>query len=197
MQSAAAMALPCDTVLEESNTFVTVPSLGAIVPGWLLVVSRKHYLCVGQLSSAEIQEMKSQIARAGSNIEVAFGTPTVFEHGPASTGTPVGCGIDHLHIHIAPLPDSLAATCTRMYGTEWTTLDNLEDLAAIHLQRQSYMMVQEVGGKPMWAVPPTGVRQPLRRAVANMLAVPDQFDYRVDRFDENVSLTVQRLTTAA
>ena len=39
-----------DHVLFESANFVVVPTVGSIIPGWLLVVPRSHFLSVGSTS---------------------------------------------------------------------------------------------------------------------------------------------------
>ncbi len=187
----------CDTVITSDDNFVAIPTLGSIVPGWILVVSKDHVICSGALDPSLRENLSKAIDTAANLISAHFSEATIFEHGPAVRGTPVGCGIDHLHIHVAALPASLSGMCRELYGTLWRKIDNLDALEAIHRSGRAYILVKEPSGDWLWADAPVGVRQPLRRAVAQMLDIPDQFDYRTDAFEENVSLTLRELVSAA
>jgi ATP adenylyltransferase len=187
----------CDTVVDDRDGFVTMPSLGAIVPGWLLVISREHHLCSAALDRAKRKLLFESVENAVALLSRSFSAPTVFEPGPASPGTPVGCGIDHLHMHLAPLSSSLTKQCTELYGTEWRPLQHEDDLSALHREGASYLSVREPETGWLWAFPPDGVRQPLRRANTHMLRMPGRFDYRKDFFEENIAFTLKELLSAA
>jgi ATP adenylyltransferase len=187
----------CNTSVVERNDFITLPSLGAIVPGWLLVISRDHHLCSASLTAPKQFALMEAVEEARSLVLKKFAAPTIFEHGPSSPGTPVGCGIDHLHMHLAPLPGSLANACSELYSTVWKVVENTDHLTAMHNDGLSYMTIQEPGKQAMWSCPPEGVRQPLRRAIAYMMNVPNQFDYRKDFFEENIAFTLKELLSAA
>ncbi len=73
--------------LLESRNFVAVPTLGHFVPGWLLIIPRKHYICVGSLSVQlrdELKELKIEAERLLSSI---YGPIVKFEHGPSTKST--------------------------------------------------------------------------------------------------------------
>jgi hypothetical protein len=46
-----------NTVLFETDEFVVVPSLGSLVEGWLLIVSKEHYLCMAEAPPSLIDEL--------------------------------------------------------------------------------------------------------------------------------------------
>ena len=52
-----------DHVLFESENFVVVPTIGSIVPGWLLVVPRSHFMSVGSFDAAEVSKSSSYFHR--------------------------------------------------------------------------------------------------------------------------------------
>src|ERR1700674_1783452 len=86
----------------ESRNFVVLPSLGALVEGWLLLVPKTHVICMGELSdnlTAEMQELKSRIRET---LQRAYGNVCAFEHGPSRAKTSLGCGVDHAHLHLVP-----------------------------------------------------------------------------------------------
>ena len=47
-----------DEPLFESPNFVVLPSLGALVEGWLLLVPKKHFICMGELPDSVANEMQ-------------------------------------------------------------------------------------------------------------------------------------------
>jgi ATP adenylyltransferase len=184
---------PWDTILAETRDHVVVPTKGALVPGWVLVVSKDHVICSGALEARQRKSLEEAIDAAQALVEQSFGPATLFEHGPILPGTPLGCGIDHLHVHVAPLSDSLADACTRMFRSKWYKLAQWETLASLHRQGVGYAAVKEPGNSWMWCVPPSEVRQPLRRAVACMIGMPERFDYRKDFFLPNILETVRQI----
>jgi diadenosine tetraphosphate (Ap4A) HIT family hydrolase len=99
-QSSVAWGEATDQVLFESPNFVVVPSLGSILPGWLLIVPRNHFLCVGAMGDGLIHEMRQLRDEAAESLRSQIGPVTYFEHGPVKACTSVGCGIDHAHLHI-------------------------------------------------------------------------------------------------
>jgi diadenosine tetraphosphate (Ap4A) HIT family hydrolase len=41
----------------ETSKFVVLPSLGSLVEGWLLLIPRKHAICLGALDRKLVPEM--------------------------------------------------------------------------------------------------------------------------------------------
>src|SRR4051812_5373863 len=87
------------TALFESASFVAVPSIGSIVPGWMLIVPRAHVLRASDLSVASRDELADFVAHVRRNLTERFGPTSIFEHGPARPGCTSGCTVDHAHVH--------------------------------------------------------------------------------------------------
>lgn len=186
---------PWDKVLAETEKFVIVPTKGSLVPGWLLVVSKRHVLCSGGLSLSEFEPLQQAIGMAVRLVEQGFGPATIFEHGPAFTGAPLGCGINHLHFHVAPLRFSLVDAINLMIpAAQWRSITNLAELAPLHRNGVGYAMVREPNDAVAWFQPPADLRQPLRRAIANRLGTPASFDYSTHPYKENVLHTLERVS---
>lgn len=101
-----------DCVLWESAHFVVVPSKGGFLPGWLLIVPREHVLSMGQIDPHLAGELDDLTTRVIERVRLQFGPPTCFEHGAVHQGTTFGCGIDHAHVHVVPLPRELSLRAT-------------------------------------------------------------------------------------
>lgn len=189
---------PWDTVVNENDQYVIAPTKGSILPGWLLVISKQHMLCAGELDETHIEATFDAIHTAKGLLEPSFGPVTVFEHGPAEPGTPVGCGIDHLHLHVVALPFSLSQSVTSLHPQiVWHSLRDLRDLKALHESRVAYAFVQEPTGLALWCRAPASVRQMFRQAIADALGVPSEYDYSRFPQTENVITTLQRLSPGA
>src|ERR1051325_4494624 len=96
--AASSVAEPWDRQITSSRSAVVVPTKGAMVEGWLLVIPRNHALCSAGIGGASLAEFASIVEAAAQMVAKVYGSATLFEHGPASTGTAFGCGIDHAHV---------------------------------------------------------------------------------------------------
>lgn len=186
---------PWDRVLYDSGRFVITPTKGALVPGWLLVVAKWHALCAGAISRVELDELINCLRTAKNMVRENFGEPTVFEHGPYQPGSSLGCGIDHLHLHVVPLSFSLrSATASLFPEVKWHPLSDLYCASLLFEAKIGYGLVQEPNDRMSWCYPPLGVRQLFRRVIAAELGVPEEFDYREFPNLSNVSLTLENLS---
>ncbi len=189
---AAAVNAPWDTTIAETDKYRIVPTKGSLVPGWLLVVSKRHVLCSGELETHELNRLERAIGVAKEFVERHFGAATIFEHGPRVAGTSLGCGVDHLHFHVAPLKFSLVeAVDSVVPNAKWAKLEGLPALRTLHKASIGYAVVREPGAEMAWFQPPPSIRQPLRRAIANELGIPELFDYAAHPHVENILRTLE------
>ena len=89
-------------VVEATENFVAMPSIGQLFPGSLLVLPRLHIETSAFLSLQCRQELDSFLGTLSSKLR-RIGAPVFFEHG-ATSCSGGGCGIYHAHVHIVPLP---------------------------------------------------------------------------------------------
>src|SRR5258708_20566119 len=156
-----------DTILHDSGNFLVVPTKGALVPGWLLVVAKRHVLCAGAAAESELEELTDCLSIAQRMVRKGFGEPTVFEHGPSASGTSLGCGIDHLHIHVAALPFSLREATTRQFPqVYWKPITGISATTSLFAAQMGYGLVREPGGCMSVCTPPDYIRQLFRRVIA-------------------------------
>lgn len=190
---------PWDTVLHDSGNFVILPTKGALIPGWLLVVAKRHALCAGALSTSEIDELTSCLTSASDLVQKHFGAPSIFEHGPSREGTTIGCGIDHLHVHVAPLKFSLRRAVNDTFpNVNWKPLSDISATQSLFKSQRGYSLLKEPDeGRMYWCSPPVGVSQMFRRAIAAEIGIPAEFDYRTHPHLSNVSQTLAVLPQAS
>lgn len=89
--------------LYNSDSFYVKPTVGCIVDGYLLVISKKHIPSTAEASPENLSEVYSIIERLK---EVFFDkyqkNVLIYEHGPSECRVTGSC-IDHMHLHFVPM----------------------------------------------------------------------------------------------
>lgn len=186
---------PWNTVLYESDNFVVVPTLGSLVEGWLLIVSKEHLLCMGAVTNILRGELEDVIGFTKNVLKNAYEPLTIFEHGPSREGTSVGCGVDHAHIHLVPLKFSLlteARVSEEVGEYEWNICrGDLWQLGELYQQGKAYLYIKEPGSESVYCTPKSVPCQSLRRIIARKLGVGDKYDYNQHPFKSAVESTIK------
>ena len=162
-----------DKPLFESQNFVVLPSIGALVEGWLLLVPKKHFICIGALPDSladEMQEMKHFLCSA---LQQSYGQVCAFEHGPSRANLSVGCGVDHAHLHIVPVAFDLASVAKPLLPKDllWT-YTGMEGCRIAFRRGEDYLYVEQPIGVGRIATHQGFGSQLLRRAIATQIGVP-------------------------
>ena len=189
---------PWDEILFCSANFVALPTLGALVEGWLLIVPRRHYLSIGAFSPALLDELRDFRAHVRAAIEIAYGPVIVFEHGPAKAGNPAGCGVDHAHLHLIPWTERWRNTVDRFapVAMKWRRTLGMDELSFLHGLGQDYLYFEEADGEA-WITSSAEIpSQFFRQVVAAATDQVDRYDWKGFSGDENVRATIFKLHSA-
>lgn len=159
-------------ILDQDDRFVTIPSLGALVPGYVLLVPRAHVFSMARLSPDDRAALAAYERRVSGRLAAAWAAPTLFEHG--SCGTPAGTAgacVDHAHWHLVPgrhLPPGAV--------DGFRPAASFEEIAAGR-HPDGYLALRQPSGE--WSVRSRGRPQSqyFRRHIAAGLGVPDEWDY--------------------
>ena len=174
-----------DVDLTPSEPFATVPSRGAIVPGWLLLVPRKPFISLADLSSSERQTLLRQVRRLRRRLSTDARRIHLFEHGASKFGAPHGCGVDQAHLHIVPIPIDLGPLAKIDQGFERIdALDPWRDL------RGWDYLLMGVDGNWSVALPKAPTSQFFRKAVADAVGASGSWDHRQHYFADNIRRTI-------
>src|SRR5437762_14230359 len=79
-----------NTPIFESDSFVVLPTVGALLEGWLLVVPRTKLLCFARLSGPLFSELENFLGEIIPVVEKSYGRVSVFEHGPSGIASSLG-----------------------------------------------------------------------------------------------------------
>lgn len=161
----------------ETANFVVLPTIGALVAGWLLIVSKKHYRAAAVLPIEQLEELEILMSEVEAYLTVFFRQPVVFfEHGPGERNSGGAC-IDHVHIHAVPA--SIDFT-NELKSYLPTVLNRMTDLNALAQTGKPYLFYQSVEGVRHQIVLDTETpSQFFRQIVAQQLGLADKWDWAV------------------
>jgi diadenosine tetraphosphate (Ap4A) HIT family hydrolase len=155
-----------------SDSFVSVVALGALTPGHILIVSRRHVERGADLNIDELGELKGIVKRWSVELLKHWdAAPFIFEHGGRSASTSGGC-IAHAHIQMLPLavsPLSRTSNAVRISSIE--NLQSYREVDYIMVWRRDVIFIKSPGRRQSG--------QYMRRRIAELLGCPDAWDYLV------------------
>src|SRR5690349_693609 len=183
-----------DKPLVESTNFVAIPSLGALVPGWVMVVPKEHYLSIGALTDSMVGEMAGLKDALVSRLTQSYGELCAFEHGPGAAKRDVGCGVDHAHLHIVPVQFDLAEAAKSFLPPDLVWKDaHMSDCRRAFAAGLDYLYLEQPLGTGRIAVGGHFGSQVFRRAIATRLGSPHEYNWREYPQTDNILSTVETL----
>src|ERR1700719_4527869 len=188
--SLAAASFPWDKPLLESENFVAVPSIGSLVPGWLLVLPRAHYLSLREIPRGLRREYMSFVEDVSRRIIGHYGKLWSFQHGPSLENLAIGCGVDHAHLHLLPIDLDLRPAVAEALQSRlvWHEIGGIFD-KKVSTPEMSYLFYSRRGVS--WVAHSAAFGSQLfRRAVARKLGRPGEFSWREYPQLETVERTI-------
>ena|ERR1017187_6685559 len=188
-----------DTPIFESHSFVALPTVGALVEGWLLVVPREPVLSFSQLPTSLFPELEVFLDEVVSAVQSTYGPVSVFEHGPSCNASTVGCGVDYAHLHLVPVHCDLLAGAQQIApNIRWTEARSIKEIHQHAASVGGYWFVQQTyeSGHCHVGTCPYGkpTSQLFRRVIANHLGCPSTYDWKRDLGETMIAATVEKLT---
>jgi diadenosine tetraphosphate (Ap4A) HIT family hydrolase len=176
------------TIIEQDG-FRALPSLGQIVPGYLLLVPNHHYRALADMSQEELNAAEALKTGLADQMRFTFGDCLFFEHG-ARTPESGGCGITHAHLHIVPFPAEKDPVEEVIGAFPFEKVSNLRDLKRVQ-RGKSYLYYESVRGNRYVFYPPFIPSQYIRRLLAEALGIQG-WDWRQSGREERLLRTLLR-----
>jgi diadenosine tetraphosphate (Ap4A) HIT family hydrolase len=161
-------------------------SLGPIVEGYVLIISKHHFSCCAELPSDDLNEL-FLIWKSIKDAQIAvYGASTFFEHGRSGSCIPTpGHGEDHCfhaHMHVAPVNTETFSRVQSEY-----MLNRMEDWnqwSSSYLQKNEPYIVIGADKYGIFEAPleicfsPKALpKQYLRKVLASAIGEYDLFDW--------------------
>jgi ATP adenylyltransferase len=191
-----------DRPIFESRNFVALPTVGALVEGWLLVVPRTPALSFAQLPMPLFPELQHFLKDVTTTIRSIYGPVSVFEHGPSCVASAVGCGVDYAHLHVVPLDCDLLAGAKKIAAQiQWARATSIEGVSRHGKKDGGYWFLQQTFGVAECYIGTSTDEKPVsqlfRKVIANHLGRPSNFDWNHYPGKTEIAATVEKLTNAA
>lgn len=185
-----------DCIIYESENFYVTSELGSLVPGFLMIVPKRHILSVAQFPENILPEYKQVCEDVEYILKKAFGEKKVvsfFEHGSGPSGMSAHQkSIVHAHTHVV-----VGYPIQKKY-LEMVQMKPVDDISvAAHTHYFSY---QEGSNGQLLACYDPDVyvqRQFPRQVIAEQIGLaPGQYNWRNVAFSENIKASLYKIHTS-
>lgn len=185
-------ALPLNRIIFEGSYWTIMPTLGSIVPGYLLFIANRHILSLSNCTVNELDELQSLINLVREKLENIYQSPCVlFEHGAGcGNGLSPSC-VDHCHIHILPMKEDLD-TKSNFSKFHITKLKSLNEIAS-KAENMPYILYQNQKKQYYLLQSDIYISQYFRQLIAISINQPDKWDWRQYFFSQNIKQTIEDL----
>ncbi len=179
-----------DMIVYESQNFVVVPGLGPLAPGYLMIMTKDHYLSLAQIPKnlmeeyLEVEKDIESILKDMYNEDVGF-----YEHGTGPNGAVGLKSIVHMHVHVM-LGNELKS--------EYREMLDMKKIADVTLAKEeSYFSYKWTSNGEMWIVwdPEVYIQRQFHRQVfaEERGLAKDQFNWRKTAFSDLTKTNVWQL----
>jgi len=173
------------------DDFAVIPGVGPLAEGYLMIVTRQHIRSMAELSTEQFSILAGLKRHVRAVIEKYYGSPIIFEHGPALKSGSGGSCIDHAHFHILPLEIDLVSILKNEHSLR--SINEIKSLAEYPAKKVSYLFFENQKGDMYICEAANLPSQYLRRIIAEELGISDRWDYAVFPNYELISATIEKL----
>ena len=177
-----------NTILDETNHFYILPTVGSLVDGYILVVSKRHINSMPELTKNEMDEYNFIIKKYRNIFRDIYGKyPIVFEHGsPVSDNSIRANSVIHAHSHI--VNHAYLDEPKIIKRLNFKPIQRIEDIKS----NENYIMYINNNFKYVtYNFEP--ISQLMRKLIAKDLKYEDKFDWKKEKFMDNIIKTVLKV----
>ncbi len=178
-----------NTILDETNYFYIIPTVGSLVDGYILVVSKRHINSMSELSKNEMYEYNFIIEKYRNIFKDIYGKyPIVFEHGsPIPDNSMKANSVIHAHSHIVNYEYTDELKIIRRL--KFIPIRRIEDIKS----NKNYIMYINNNSFKYVTYHFETISQLMRKLIAKDLKYEDKFDWKKEKFMDNIIKTVLKI----
>lgn len=174
-------------IIEETDNFVITPGLGSLVPGYILIIPKRHVYCMTIFTKDVMREYESILEKYRQKFKKIYGKyPIIFEHGtPDPNGLCANCVI-HAHTHIV----------NHNYKNEQEIINKLNFIkinSLFDIEKKNYIYYKNSEGTDYITYDFEPISQIMRIFLAEDLDMKEKYDWRSFPFEENIYKTIEDL----
>lgn len=177
-----------NTIIEETKYFYILPTLGSLVDGYVLIVTKRHINSMSELNDNELEEYKTIITKYQNLFNKVYNkTPIVFEHGTPNQNSKMKANsVTHAHTHIVNINFKNEKEILEKYN--FKEINNLKEIET----NKNYIKYI-YNNKIYITYNFPSVSQLMRILIAEELNYKDKFDWKKERFDEYIISTIEKI----
>lgn len=178
-----------NTILDETDNFVVVPTLGSLVQGYVLIVSKCHIFNMGELTLKEQDEYMELLNKYRELFNKIYGKyPIVFEHGTSKNDiNKTSSSVIHAHTHI--VNHSFNDELEIIHNLNLEEIDNINDI----LSNKNYIFYISENGEKYITYNFEEKSQLMRILIAKDLGYINKYNWKNDAFLNNVEKTINKI----
>jgi diadenosine tetraphosphate (Ap4A) HIT family hydrolase/SAM-dependent methyltransferase len=180
-------------LIRRTSVIDVLAGLGALIPGYVLMIPRRHIRSLGELTLPELQHVLDAAWTMVKRLTRIFGGSVVLvEHGSSGVPRgPSGACIEHAHMHLFPVDSGSDTNLLRLHGSQ--RIRDLSELCALAQEGRNYYFSATASDEYYLSADPDLGSQYARRVWATTVSKPDEWDWGLFPFLDNVRLTATRL----
>ncbi len=136
-----------ESFIAETDNFFIYIGKGLITAGHVLLIPKKHYKCLAELSKNEIDEFYNLKERVYNVLSDNFSSPFYLEHGI------FGQSIKHAHMHAIPttgngysnvnIVEELVLPAIDKLGMPYVKMNDFSDLQKVYMEDGQYLYFEQ------------------------------------------------------
>lgn len=177
-----------NTVIYETENFRVIPTIGALVDGYTLIVTKEHINSLSQLNHKQKEEYKNLVIKVSKTFEKIYGKkPILFEHGtPEITNSMSANSVIHAHSHIVNFEFENEKEIINKYN--FVPIESFDDVI-----NENYIYYQNNNGEKFVSYQFDSVSQLMRILIANEIDKKDEYNWREYDFKENIEVMLEKI----
>ncbi len=165
-----------ERLVAETEKFYVIATLGQITDGgYVLLVPKRHVLCIGDMTMEEIMQMTAEASNLDQCVGEEYRCPTtIFEHGI------VGQSVKHAHLHMIPAACMMTEKIKSDFPEkEINTVRSLSDIRFLYQKKLvPYLFWNDYNLNSTVCWDPPAPPQYLRKVVAEYTGKPERANWR-------------------
>jgi diadenosine tetraphosphate (Ap4A) HIT family hydrolase len=187
---------PVDTPWLLGASYAAFVSIGALVPGWSLIVPKNHKINLTEDYTRT--DFWNFVESAASILKDQYGDFSIFEHGAFNFDSQTSCGTGHAHLHMVPLSFSLfeeAQAFDKTLRWEKCLASQISEKSknSEYLYVADHFQGEHTQGNICVLTKETS--QFFRKVIATKLGIPDSYDYKKSKMLDTTLQSFETLSS--
>ena len=176
-------------ILEETKYFYITPTLGSLVDGYILIISKRHINSMTLLNEEELNEYKYLINKYRNKFKNIYKKyPIIFEHGTTNLNSNFSASsVVHAHTHI--INYNFYDEDNLIKNTKFKIINKLEEIS----KNKNYILYINQNNKKYISYEFPSISQYMRMCISKELNILNKYDWHDNYFENNINLTINKI----